>query len=338
MSRKKYTRYSRELKLEAIRLADESGKPKAQVARELGIRVNQIVQRSDDLALAMRARSIRMEAPIPGKAAVGIEIPNPTPRMVRLREVLELTGNQPRNPLAVVLGKDVVVTGAGTIGLLAIQIFKAMGCREIVASDISAGKLEMAKAMRASMSIPAALPPVKHDGKLLVDGGIGNNIPIDVAREMGADIFIVVDVSAPLAGMEDLQSSIDITAQLTTILTRRVADQQLQSLTDTDVMVVPGREDLGSSSFLQYAELIQAGLDAAEDSLEKLEALSVTGAEYQAYRKSLPDVARRHPVIDYIQVKNRTRLDDEILELIISQKIGEQLDVLQLERDLQIIY
>jgi len=73
-----------------------------------GIRVNQIVQRSDDLALAMRARSIRMEAPIPGKAAVGIEIPNPTARMVRLREVLEATGNQKRPPLSVVLGKDVV--------------------------------------------------------------------------------------------------------------------------------------------------------------------------------------------------------------------------------------
>ena len=73
-----------------------------------GIRVNQIVQRSDDLALAMRARSIRMEAPIPGKAAVGIEIPNPTARMVRLREVLELTGTKERNPLSVVLGKDVV--------------------------------------------------------------------------------------------------------------------------------------------------------------------------------------------------------------------------------------
>ncbi|MBM4131839.1 hypothetical protein FJ250_12565, partial [bacterium] len=73
-----------------------------------GIRVNQIVQRTDDLALAMRARSIRMEAPIPGKAAVGIEIPNPTARMVRLREVLELTQGQPREALSVMLGKDVV--------------------------------------------------------------------------------------------------------------------------------------------------------------------------------------------------------------------------------------
>ncbi len=73
-----------------------------------GIRVNQIVQRSDDLALAMRARSIRMEAPIPGKAAVGIEIPNPTAQMVRLREVLEVAAAQQKEPLSVVLGKDVV--------------------------------------------------------------------------------------------------------------------------------------------------------------------------------------------------------------------------------------
>ncbi len=72
-----------------------------------GIRVNQIVQRSNDLALAMRARSIRMEAPIPGKAAVGIEIPNPVAQTVYLKEVLDLTNGQARPPLDVVLGKDV---------------------------------------------------------------------------------------------------------------------------------------------------------------------------------------------------------------------------------------
>jgi S-DNA-T family DNA segregation ATPase FtsK/SpoIIIE len=76
-----------------------------------GIKVSQIVQRTDDLALAMQARSIRMEAPIPGKAAVGIEIPNPVAKMVRLREVVELVGEPAGhpigNPLQVVLGKDV---------------------------------------------------------------------------------------------------------------------------------------------------------------------------------------------------------------------------------------
>jgi len=57
--------------------------------------------------------------------------------------------------------------------------------------------------MRASMSIPGALPPITIDDTLLVDGGIANNIPIDIVRAMGADIVIVVDVSAPLADRED---------------------------------------------------------------------------------------------------------------------------------------
>ena len=216
--------------------------------------------------------------------------------------------------------------------------FRAIATDAETGDAVILGSGNLAKAMRASMSIPAALPPVKHEGKLLIDGGIGNNIPVDVARDMGADLFIVVDVSAPLASQEDLQSSIGITGQLTTILTRRIADQQLKTLTDRDVLIVPGREDLGSSSFLEYAALIQAGLDAAEQQAEQLGALSLSPGEYQAYRDSLPKVARSQPVIDFIEVDNRTPLDDGIIELIISQKVGEPLDAEQLERDMQIIY
>ena len=79
-----------------------------------------------------------------------------------------------------------------------------------VATDIETGEAvvldhgNIASAMRASMSIPGALPPVIYDGKLLVDGGIGNNVPIDVARQMGADFVIVVDVSDPLVSKDKI--------------------------------------------------------------------------------------------------------------------------------------
>ena len=213
-----------------------------------------------------------------------------------------------------------------------------------IATDIETGNAviidhgNLAKAMRASMSIPGALPPIQHEGRLLVDGGIGNNVPIDVARQMGADIVIVVDVSAPLESRDALDSSIAITGQLTTILTRRIADQQLETLSSADVLIIPGRDDLGSSSFLEYAQLIEAGLEAADKKIEQLSALSLSNAEYTAYQSGLADIARREPVIDYIEIKNQTRLDDEILSLIISQEIGQPLDVEQLERDLSIIY
>ncbi len=72
-----------------------------------GVKVSQITSRADDLALAMRAIRIRIVAPIPGKAAVGIEVPNPYPQMVTLKEVLgPLVGDDKLPPLTVGLGKD----------------------------------------------------------------------------------------------------------------------------------------------------------------------------------------------------------------------------------------
>lgn len=74
-----------------------------------GVRIKDIVSRADDLSLAMRARSLRMIAPIPGRAAVGIEIPNPTGRTVYLQEVLsELTEQQRLKGVMIGLGVDVV--------------------------------------------------------------------------------------------------------------------------------------------------------------------------------------------------------------------------------------
>jgi DNA segregation ATPase FtsK/SpoIIIE, S-DNA-T family len=74
-----------------------------------GVRIKDIVSRADDLSLAMRARSLRMIAPIPGRAAVGIEIPNPTGRTVYLHEVLsELTEQQRLKGVMIGLGVDVV--------------------------------------------------------------------------------------------------------------------------------------------------------------------------------------------------------------------------------------
>ncbi|MFN2370018.1 MAG: DNA translocase FtsK, partial [Candidatus Krumholzibacteriia bacterium] len=145
-----------------------------------GIRVSQIVQRSDDLALAMRARSIRMEAPIPGKAAVGIEIPNPKARMVRLREVLELAGPALRPPLSVVLGKDVVgrpvtvdlatlphLLVAGSTGSGKSVCLNAVICNLLLANDPSRLRLVLIDPKMLEMSvyngIPHLLLPVVTD-------------------------------------------------------------------------------------------------------------------------------------------------------------------------------
>lgn len=136
-----------------------------------GVRVSQIVQRSDDLALAMRARSIRMEAPIPGKAAVGIEIPNPVARMVRLREVLEATAMENDQPLTVVLGKDVVGRP--------VKVDLASLPHLLVAGSTGSGKSVCLNAVICNLIMrndPATLRLVLIDPKML-EMNVYNGIP-----------------------------------------------------------------------------------------------------------------------------------------------------------------
>lgn len=213
-----------------------------------------------------------------------------------------------------------------------------------IATDIATGEPfvikngNIARAMRASMSIPGALPPITIDDTLLVDGGIANNVPIDIAREMGADIVIVVDVSAPLDSKEEIKSGLDVTGQLTTILTRRIADIQIKTMKKDDVLIVPGEQEISSSDFEKHPELIKAGEIAAIEKLEDIKKLSISYEDYSSYVTALPKVANRNPIIEFIEINNKTSLRDDVMRIRIHQKIGEPLDVPQLEQDLSYIY
>ena len=196
----------------------------------------------------------------------------------------------------------------------------------------------LARAMRASMSIPGALPPITIDGTLLVDGGIANNVPIDVVRKMGADVIIVVDVSAPLDKKEDIKSGLDVTGQLTTILTRRIADIQIKTMKGNDVLIIPGAKEISSSDFEKHPELIQAGYISATEQIENLKKLSLSYEAYSSYISALPKVAIKQPIIEFIEIKNKTALRDDVIRVRIHQKIGEPLDIAQLEEDISYIY
>ncbi|MEE9126036.1 MAG: patatin-like phospholipase family protein, partial [Planctomycetota bacterium] len=102
-----------------------------------------------------------------------------------------------------------------------------------VAADIGTGEEvvlgsgELVPAMRASMGFPGAFRPVTIQGRELVDGGIVNNVPISVVRDMGAEVIIAVDVGTPLMDAEDIASVFDVTAQMVGILMKKNVDEQL---------------------------------------------------------------------------------------------------------------
>jgi len=136
-----------------------------------GIKVNAIVQRSDDLALAMKARSIRMEAPIPGKAAVGIEIPNPLQQIVSMKEVYVQAADRMRTPLSVVLGRDVFGE--------AVTIDLADQPHLLVAGSTGSGKSVCVNAMISSLLLrcdPSLVRLLLIDPKML-ELNVYNDIP-----------------------------------------------------------------------------------------------------------------------------------------------------------------
>src|ERR1700720_3048743 len=158
-----------------------------------------------------------------------------------------------------------------------------------VATDLETGnavlmeKGDLAIAMRASMSAPGVFAPVELNGRLLVDGGLAENLPINVARAMHADILIVSDVSFPLQPRAVLDSALSISNQMLAILVRKDSDRQRASLTAQDVLIEPALGPASSTDFTAVNSTVAAGENAARAMLARFDPLSVSDGAYHDY-------------------------------------------------------
>lgn len=213
-----------------------------------------------------------------------------------------------------------------------------------VAADIQTGEAivigtgDLATAIRASMSIPGVFAPVELDGRLLVDGGIADNLPVDVVRRMGADILIAVNVGTLRRSREQLNSAMAITAQVMTILIQKNTDEQIASLKEADIFLQPLLGELGSSDFSLASKAITIGEEAARLATGRLAALSLLPAAYESWRASQRHQATPMPVIAGVTIDNRSPIGDEVIRAQIRTKAGEPLDLDTLEGDLKRIY
>jgi predicted acylesterase/phospholipase RssA len=126
---------------------------------------------------------------------------------------------------------------------------------EAMATDIENGDSvvlnhgSVAQAMRASMSVPGGLAPVEIDGRLLVDGGIADNLPIDQARKLCGDVVIAVNISTPPLKRSELDSALAVSLQLVNFLGKQTVDQQIKSMGAGDVLIEPDLGDISAASF-----------------------------------------------------------------------------------------
>ncbi len=136
-----------------------------------------------------------------------------------------------------------------------------------VATNIETGQAyvfergNVVTAMRASMSLPGLLAPVEHDGLLLIDGGIANNVPVSVARDMGVDRIIVVDIGTPLRDRDEINSVVAVADQMVGFLTRKNSEEQLATLSETDILVSPDLTGIGMLDFDLADETYRRGYE-----------------------------------------------------------------------------
>ena len=152
------------------------------------------------------------------------------------------------------------------------------------AKEVIFSKGVLCKALRASMSIPGIFKPVEHNGLLLVDGGMLNNLPVDVCRQMGADIVIAVDLQqneqkprkrTDLTALTGLASLFGLGGILEWITNRPDIEKYYANRKRADIYIHPNLPDADASSFgnKNAARMIQAGPAAAKGQLPALRAL-----------------------------------------------------------------
>jgi len=218
--------------------------------------------------------------------------------------------------------------------------FRAVATNIKNGDSIVLGSGSLAKAIYASTAIPGGFQPINIDSIYLVDGGVSDNIPIGVAKKMGADIIIAVDVSENFDNDIDVTSYLTVVGQLMNILMRKNANESIATLNEKDILITPNLKGFNGLDVDKYSAIIQAGVDITQKVYnEKLKYLSLNKEDYIAYldNKKL-HLKNRDIIIDKIVIKNPTYVNNEMITSRLTIKNGQKLDDEQLRKDILDIY
>ena len=213
-----------------------------------------------------------------------------------------------------------------------------------IASDIERGepyvmgKGDLARSIRASMSVPGVFAPVKLDGRLLVDGGIVGNLPIGVIRDMGVDVIIAVDVEFPLYAADELDSAVTISEQMLTILIRKETLRQIETLGDEDILIRPELGTFASTAFGEIVTAIDPGVRAANAVSEQLQRLSVDELQYADYQARHNGHQPRKEQLAFVRVVHDGGMSSDLLVSRLETKVGDAVNTQYLADDAQRLF
>jgi len=201
-----------------------------------------------------------------------------------------------------------------------------------VAADIENGEMvvlskgDLADSMRASMAIPGAFYPVEIDGRLLVDGGVVRNLPVDVVRAMGADVVIAINIGTPLSKREELDTFFAIAGQTNGFLINRNTHAQIRTLKDGDLLITPDLGDITTASFTRMADAVQVGRKAAREAAAELSRYAVSEDLYQEIRARQLKRSTRVGEIYFVDAKQEKFLKTAFLPGRLKETLDKPLE------------
>ena len=214
-----------------------------------------------------------------------------------------------------------------------------------VATNLETGEMrvfekgDLARVMRASMSVPGAFAPVQIDGQLYVDGGLVRNLPVDVARAACADVVIAVNLGTPLGKRDQLTSVFAVALQSVNLMTELNVSQSLTSLKETDVLISPDLTGISSADFARFAEAIEKGSAGARQELGRLLALQLPEPEYAVWLAERESRRTAPAPIAEIRIATDTRrVNPEVIKSELSTQPGEAFTSASLDSDLKRLF
>ncbi len=210
-----------------------------------------------------------------------------------------------------------------------------------VATDMVSGQMvvidhgDLATAMRASMAVPGAFAPVISDGHVLSDGGLVRNVPVDVARNLCADVVIVVNLASPPVKPEQLQSAPQLLGRTLDLMFEENGRLQLETLTERDVRIDAELGDIGAADFQRTPETIALGEAAARRAAPQLARYAVSSEEYLAWRKRVTSDQGIESQIGAVEFAKLKRVNPQYLNQLAGIKPGDTVSTEQISQAAQ---
>ncbi len=217
--------------------------------------------------------------------------------------------------------------------------FRAIATDLANADMVELRRGSLSAAIRASMSIPAAVSPVEIDGRLLVDGGMARNLPVDVARAMGAERIIAVNIGTPPLRRDQIGSLLSVSDQITRFLTAKNVAQSLSELGPDDVLITPELGTITAGDFDRLAEAAAAGEKATLAQAAALAPMAIDAQAYAAFEAVRTQDARpREVVISELQIEGTRRTREEVVRAAMVSQPGSVFDADTAEADMRRLY